>query len=417
MKRLFFLLLTLSLVFSIVGCSEATSANTTEPKTMVASTTVASPVDETTIPTTTFSNTTTCQIGNVVFTGPADMETDINTDGVYQITLLPSKAYVVANYTDVSSLNKGMLDILLYTDGNRQDTDRGEIADLSELSESIAGFEANGETYTSINSNGVNIFYIDLTFTDTWNLYTIHFICNAHDVNWVNYLQLFSDFIDSAEYVGEAPRFTDDLTDSDTQTDAETVYSPTQSEPGETDSPTLDEPAQTSPPSQDEPEETEPPKQDPPEETTPPTQSGPSAGEANALSSAKDYLRLMPFSYNGLIDQLEYEGYTNAEATYAADNCGADWNEQAVIEAKNYIDLMPFSYTGLVEQLEYDQYTRAQAEYGANNCGADWYEQAARAAANYLNIMSFSREGLIEQLEYDGFTHDQAVYGVEQNGL
>ena len=69
-----------------------------------------------------------------------------------------------------------------------------------------------------------------------------------------------------------------------------------------------------------------------------------------------------------------------------------------------------------VEQLEYEGYSHTEAVYGADNCGADWNEQAAKSAANYLDYTSFSRSGLIEQLEYEGFTHSQAVYGVEQNG-
>ena len=49
-----------------------------------------------------------------------------------------------------------------------------------------------------------------------------------------------------------------------------------------------------------------------------------SVGKRNALSSAKQYLTYMSFSYQGLIEQLEYEGYTSEEAEYAVDNCGAD---------------------------------------------------------------------------------------------
>ena len=47
-------------------------------------------------------------------------------------------------------------------------------------------------------------------------------------------------------------------------------------------------------------------------------------GQRNALGSAESYLSTMPFSYSGLIEQLEYEGYSTEDATYAADNCGAD---------------------------------------------------------------------------------------------
>lgn len=84
--------------------------------------------------------------------------------------------------------------------------------------------------------------------------------------------------------------------------------------------------------------------------------------------------------------------------------------------AKEYLDVMAFSRSGLIAQLEYDGYTNAEATYGADNCGANWNEQAAKSAKAYLDVMAFSRESLIEQLEYDGFTHSQAVYGVEANG-
>ena len=77
---------------------------------------------------------------------------------------------------------------------------------------------------------------------------------------------------------------------------------------------------------------------------------------------------------------------------------------------------MAFSRSGLIKQLEYEGYTKEEATYAVDHCGADWKEQAAKSAASYLRTMSFSRDGLIKQLEYEGFTHEQAVYGVEQNG-
>lgn len=88
----------------------------------------------------------------------------------------------------------------------------------------------------------------------------------------------------------------------------------------------------------------------------------------------------------------------------------------ALGKAKEYLDVIAFSYSGLIEQLEYNGFSKEEATYGADNCGADWNEQAAKKAAEYLNVMSFSKSGLIEQLEYNGFTHDQAVYGVEAVG-
>ncbi len=146
------------------------------------------------------------------------------------------------------------------------------------------------------------------------------------------------------------------------------------------------------------------------------TGKNPTTGEKNAVSKAKSYLNLMPFSRAGLIKQLEYEKFTSAEAVYGADNCGADWKAQAVRKAGDYLDLMAFSRSGLVKQLEFDGFTNAEAVYGVDAIGADWNAQAALKAKEYLNLMSFSKAGLISQLEYEGFTHDQAVYGVEQNG-
>lgn len=90
--------------------------------------------------------------------------------------------------------------------------------------------------------------------------------------------------------------------------------------------------------------------------------------------------------------------------------------ENAIRSAKTYLEFMPFSYQGLVRQLEFDKYSKEDAVFAAENCEADWNEQAVRSARSYLEYSSFSREGLIEQLEFEGFTHEQAVYGVEQNG-
>lgn len=100
-------------------------------------------------------------------------------------------------------------------------------------------------------------------------------------------------------------------------------------------------------------------------------QSKPSAtvSQSNALRAANSYLDVMGFSRSGLISQLEYEGYMTDDATYAADNCGADWNEQAARSAKEYMDLTAFSRTRLIEQLEYVGYTPEQAAYGAASVG------------------------------------------------
>lgn len=98
----------------------------------------------------------------------------------------------------------------------------------------------------------------------------------------------------------------------------------------------------------------------------------------------------------------------NFEVTFGMKN--------ALACAIDYLEVSAFSYSGLIDQLEYEGYTLEEAMYAVDNCGADWFEQAAKCAASYLSFTSFSRSGLISQLEYEGFTHEQAVYGAEQNG-
>ena len=90
--------------------------------------------------------------------------------------------------------------------------------------------------------------------------------------------------------------------------------------------------------------------------------------------------------------------------------------KNALQRAKSYLRSSAFSYEGLIHQLEYEKFSHEEAVYGADNCGADWFEQAAKKAESYLKSSAFSRDGLIHQLEYEKFTHEQAVYGVEQNG-
>jgi hypothetical protein len=75
------------------------------------------------------------------------------------------------------------------------------------------------------------------------------------------------------------------------------------------------------------------------------------------------------YSRQGLIEQLEYEGFSTEDATYAVDHITVDWYEQAARTAKDYLDMSGYSRQGLIEQLEYEGYTPAQAEYGVAAVG------------------------------------------------
>ncbi len=100
------------------------------------------------------------------------------------------------------------------------------------------------------------------------------------------------------------------------------------------------------------------------------TKSGFTPAQDNAIAKAKSYLGFSGFSKQGLIKQLEYDKFSAADATFAVEQieatAGVNWNEQAVKKAKSYLSFSSFSKDGLVNQLQYDGFTPDQAQYGAN---------------------------------------------------
>ena len=106
------------------------------------------------------------------------------------------------------------------------------------------------------------------------------------------------------------------------------------------------------------------------------------AKRAKALSEKGEY------SYDNLVEKLESEGFTHEQAVYGASSVSQSSGEQsggsdtssAVEAAKKYLDSGSYSYTALVDKLQQDGYSTADAEYAANNCGADWNKKAAEEA-------------------------------------
>ncbi len=102
------------------------------------------------------------------------------------------------------------------------------------------------------------------------------------------------------------------------------------------------------------------------------------ASQQQALDSAQSYLSDGTGFPAGpvLIGQLSspYGGkFSVADATWAVDHSGADWDAQAVLSAKSYMsDGSGFSRAGLIGQLtsQYgEKFTLAQATYAANQVG------------------------------------------------
>lgn len=192
-----------------------------------------------------------------------------------------------------------------------------------------------------------------------------------------------------------------------------------------------------------------------------------SAKEA-AVADAKKFLEKANYSYQGLYNDLVYMGYADEDAKYGADNCGADWSEQAVkraktlaangitnydnlveklesegftgeqaavgaqaaaqsqeseqnenviAAAKKYVETGNYTYTSLIDKLQQDGFSTGNAEYAANNCGADWNGMAANEAKKLIDGGVTTKEEIVDQLIFKGYTYQQAVHGAEANGL
>ena len=92
-----------------------------------------------------------------------------------------------------------------------------------------------------------------------------------------------------------------------------------------------------------------------------------------ALKKAQEYLQFMPFSKQGLFDQLtsDYgEKFPADAAQYAVDHVTTDWNKNALRAAITYRNEMHMSSRGIYDQLisSYgDQYTEVQAKYAIDH--------------------------------------------------
>lgn len=115
----------------------------------------------------------------------------------------------------------------------------------------------------------------------------------------------------------------------------------------------------------------------PPAPTPTPTPTPPPAPPAetvttsqrNALRTAQDYLEYSAFSPSGLVGQLEYEGYSNADATWAVNELNADWSAEAVRMAEQYLEYSGFSRSGLIDQLVFEGFSYEQADAAASAVG------------------------------------------------
>jgi len=171
----------------------------------------------------------------------------------------------------------------------------------------------------------------------------------------------FDEEPDASARATTAP--TDDATEAPDEPEEEIVEPVAEEEPAPEEEPAAEEAPEEAA------AESEPAEPEAPEEPAAPAEPELTLGQQNAVNNAISYLNYTSFSRQGLIEQLEFEGYSVEDATFAVDHVAPDWNEQAALQAQNYLDYTEFSRQGLIDQLIFEGFTPEQAEHGVTAVG------------------------------------------------
>lgn len=129
-----------------------------------------------------------------------------------------------------------------------------------------------------------------------------------------------------------------------------------------------------------------------------------------ALTKAASYFKSSQYSKKQLIEGLEYESIPHDAAVFAAENCKADWKEQATITAKTILAAGGYTEEELEDSLRYYYFTDEEIEYALKNVNADYYEQAVYDACfyKYNSGLKYDKATAKERLESSGYS-DKAV--------
>ena len=88
--------------------------------------------------------------------------------------------------------------------------------------------------------------------------------------------------------------------------------------------------------------------------------------------------------------------------------------QEVIDDAKSFIEFGEYSYSGLIEILEFAGYSNDEAEFAALNCNADWNDEAVQCAEAYLDFKTMTKDELYRQLESEGFTKEQINYALSK---
>ena len=112
---------------------------------------------------------------------------------------------------------------------------------------------------------------------------------------------------------------------------------------------------------------------------------------------SKSALENKPYSRVGLINYFHPRWpFIEADVLYGVDNCGADWNEQAIRYVQNELDDPDgCGYLSLVKSMKKEGFTDENIEYALANMTIDWVAQAEKAIARRLESNCYSEYWLL----------------------
>ncbi|WP_035438086.1 Ltp family lipoprotein [Atopobium sp. oral taxon 810] len=141
-----------------------------------------------------------------------------------------------------------------------------------------------------------------------------------------------------------------------------------------------------------------------------PTMQPSTKGQRAAYNQMVGYIAHSPYSRDSLLNMLKpNDQFSEADAVWAIDHSGIDWNAEALAYAQQLIGSAASSQSGLQKELAYLGFTDEQATYAVENIKIDWNEQALRCAWSYYDYdIIKDKKDMERQLIFDGFTRKQA---------
>lgn len=149
---------------------------------------------------------------------------------------------------------------------------------------------------------------------------------------------------------------------------------------------------------------------------------------AEAVEEIKEYATKWRKSRRSTFEHFREEGdFSDAMIECALDLCGVDWKEHALMEAleavadqQEYHGYYSYHYT-IKYLIDVRDFTQEEAAYAADNCGADWKELCCLQVKLYLEddkTYNDTREWLSDDLKnYGMFTDEEIEYALDQCGV